>query len=65
MTDCMAETIPSKEYEYLAAGRPIPGLVHRDAELAGMLSRRKHIFVIEFQRSITTTFFVDDPSGRR
>ena len=38
MTDCMAETIPSKVYEYLAAGRPILGLVHRNAELAGILT---------------------------
>ncbi len=40
--DFSAETIPSKVYEYLAAGRPILGLVHRNAELAGMLTRLGH-----------------------
>jgi len=42
VTDDSAETIPSKVYEYLAAGRPILGLVHRDAELAGMLTGLGH-----------------------
>ena len=42
MADYSAETIPSKVYEYLAAGRPILGLVHRDAELAGMLTGLGH-----------------------
>ena len=40
--DFSAETIPSKVYEYLAAGRPILGLVHRNAELAGMLKGLGH-----------------------
>lgn len=40
--DFSAETIPSKVYEYLAAGRPILGLVHRNAELAGMLTGLGH-----------------------
>jgi hypothetical protein len=40
--DFSVETIPSKVYEYLVAGRPILGLVHRNAELAGMLTRLGH-----------------------
>jgi hypothetical protein len=40
--DFSAETIPSKVYEYLVAGRPILGLVHRNAELAGMLTGLGH-----------------------
>jgi glycosyltransferase involved in cell wall biosynthesis len=43
--DFSAETIPSKVYEYLAAGRPILGLVHRNAELAGMLAALGHTAV--------------------
>jgi hypothetical protein len=42
VADYSAETIPSKVYEYLAAGRPILGLVHRNAELAGMLTGLGH-----------------------
>ncbi|MGA6993468.1 MAG: hypothetical protein WBX50_06195, partial [Candidatus Deferrimicrobiaceae bacterium] len=37
-----AETIPSKVYEYLTAGRTILGLVHGNAELAGMLKGPGH-----------------------
>lgn len=37
-----AETIPSKIYEYYQAGRPVMGLVHKNAELAQMLSRLGH-----------------------
>lgn len=40
--DFSAETIPSKVYEYLVAGRPVLGLVHRNAELAGMLTGLGH-----------------------
>ncbi len=40
--DFSVETIPSKVYEYFVAGRPILGLVHRNAELAGMLTRLGH-----------------------
>jgi glycosyltransferase involved in cell wall biosynthesis len=40
--DFSAETIPSKVYEYLVAGCPILGLVHRNAELAGMLTGLGH-----------------------
>ncbi|MHB8832706.1 MAG: glycosyltransferase family 4 protein, partial [Desulfobacteria bacterium] len=43
VADYSAETIPSKVYEYLAAGRPILGLVHRNVELAGMLTGLGHI----------------------
>ena len=42
VADYSAETIPSKVYEYLAAGRPVLGLVHRNAELAGMLTGLGH-----------------------
>ena len=42
VADYSSETIPSKVYEYLAAGRPILGLVHRNAELAGMLTGLGH-----------------------
>jgi hypothetical protein len=42
VADYSAETIPSKVYEYLVAGRPILGLVHRNAELAGMLTGLGH-----------------------
>jgi len=42
VADYSAETIPSKVYEYLASGRPILGLVHRNAELAGMLTGLGH-----------------------
>ena len=42
VADYSAETIPSKVYEYLAAGRPILGLVHRNVELAGMLTGLGH-----------------------
>jgi hypothetical protein len=38
-----AETIPSKTYEYLHAGRPILGLVHRNPELAQMLANLGHL----------------------
>jgi hypothetical protein len=40
--DFSAETIPSKVYEYLVAGRPVLGLVHRNPELAGMLTGLGH-----------------------
>ncbi|OGQ00423.1 MAG: hypothetical protein A2Z40_04365 [Deltaproteobacteria bacterium RBG_19FT_COMBO_60_16] len=39
------ETIPSKVYEYLQAGRPILGLVYRNPELAGMLIAQGHMAV--------------------
>jgi hypothetical protein len=39
------ETIPSKVYEYLQAGRPILGLVYKNPELARMLSAYGHIAV--------------------
>lgn len=42
VADFSVETIPSKVYEYLVAGRPILGLVHRNAELAGMLTGLGH-----------------------
>jgi glycosyltransferase involved in cell wall biosynthesis len=42
VADYSAETIPSKVYEYLVAGRPILGLVHRNEELAGMLAGLGH-----------------------
>lgn len=42
VADYSAETIPSKVYEYLVAGRPILGLVHRNAELAAMLTGLGH-----------------------
>jgi len=42
VADYSAETIPSKVYEYLVAGRPILGLVHRNAELAGLLTGLGH-----------------------
>lgn len=42
VADYSAETIPSKVYEYFVAGRPILGLVHRNAELAGMLTGLGH-----------------------
>ena len=42
VADYSAETIPSKVYEYLVAGRPILGLVHRNAELARMLTGLGH-----------------------
>ncbi len=37
-----AETIPSKVYEYLHAGRPVLGLVHGNAELRSILERQGH-----------------------
>lgn len=40
-----SETIPSKSYEYLLAGRPVLGLVFRNPELAGMLSARGDLAV--------------------
>jgi len=42
VADYSAETIPSKVYEYLAAGRPILGLIHRNEELAGMMTGLGH-----------------------
>lgn len=42
VADYSAETIPSKVYEYFASGRPILGLVHGNAELAGMLTGLGH-----------------------
>jgi len=42
VADYSAETIPSKVYEYLAAARPILGLVYRNAELSGMLMGLGH-----------------------
>ena len=51
-TDCLlliqntiffsSETIPSKVYEYLLAGRPILGLVHHNQELRAMLADAGH-----------------------
>ena len=40
-----AETIPSKVYEYLHAGRPVLGLVHRNPELAGILDAQGDLAV--------------------
>jgi len=40
--DFSAETIPSKVYEYLVAGRPILALAHRNPELSGMLTGLGH-----------------------
>ncbi len=37
-----SETIPSKTYEYLHAGRPLLGLVHRNPELSGILEAAGH-----------------------
>jgi hypothetical protein len=45
VADYSAETIPSKVYEYLVAGRPILGLVHKNPELSGMLQAQGHIAV--------------------
>ena len=45
VADYSAETIPSKVYEYLVAGRPILGLVHESPELSGMLRTQGHIAV--------------------
>lgn len=42
VADYSAETIPSKVYEYLVTGRPILALVHRNPELAGMLTGLGH-----------------------
>ena len=42
VADYSAETIPSKVYEYLVAGRPILALAHRNPELAGMLTGLGH-----------------------
>lgn len=39
------ETIPSKVYEYLAAGRPVLGLTFRNPELAEMLRQAGHTSV--------------------
>ncbi len=39
------ETIPSKVYEYLLTGRPILGLLHRNQELAAMLTANGHSVV--------------------
>ena len=44
-SDFSTETIPSKTYEYLQSGRPILGLVHRNPELAGMLTAQGHMAV--------------------
>lgn len=51
-TDCLlliqnilffsCETIPSKVYEYLLAGRPIIGLLHNNDELESMLTANDH-----------------------
>ena len=45
VADYSAETIPSKVYEYLASGRPILGLVHKNTELSGMLHAQGHLAV--------------------
>ncbi len=45
VADYSAETIPSKVYEYLASGRPILGLVHKNPELSGMLQAGGHLAV--------------------
>jgi hypothetical protein len=37
-----SETIPSKTYEYLHAGRPVLGLIHRNPELGRMLMDLGH-----------------------
>jgi len=37
-----SETIPSKVYEYLLAGRPILGLIYRNPELSEILLQRGH-----------------------
>jgi hypothetical protein len=37
------ETIPSKSYEYLLAGPPVLGLVHRNPELASILETQGHV----------------------
>ncbi|MEK6779829.1 MAG: glycosyltransferase [Candidatus Deferrimicrobiota bacterium] len=42
-SDFSSETIPSKTYEYLQAGRPILGLVHNNPELDGMLRSKGHL----------------------
>ncbi len=42
VADYSAETIPSKVYEYLVAGRPILGLIHQSVELAAMLTSLGH-----------------------
>jgi hypothetical protein len=39
-----AETIPSKLYEYLHAGRPILGLVHDNLELRKILYSQNHFY---------------------
>ncbi len=39
------ETIPSKVYEYLLAGRPIIGLVYNNKELDSMLTKHGHLAV--------------------
>ena len=54
-TDCLlviqniiyfsCETIPSKVYEYLLAGRPIIGLVYNNEELDSMLTEHDHLAV--------------------
>ena len=44
-SDFSSETIPSKTYEYLQAGRPVLGLVHNNAELSGMLRAQGHTAV--------------------
>lgn len=44
-TSVSEETIPSKTYEYLASGRPVLGLVYRNAELAEMLAQGGHVAV--------------------
>lgn len=41
--DVSFETIPSKVYEYLQAGRPILALVYRNPELQAMLEEMGHI----------------------
>ncbi len=43
--DVSFETIPSKAYEYLHAGRPILALVYRNPELRTMLEARGHLVV--------------------
>lgn len=45
VADYSAETIPSKVYEYLVAGRPILGLIHKNPELSGMLHAQGHLAV--------------------
>lgn len=40
-----AETIPSKTYEYLLAGRPVLGLVYKNPDLTEMLARSGHTAV--------------------